>query len=237
MLVHNAGIASPPGGIPTKTKEGLDIMYSTNFLGSFLMTHLLEDSLSPAARVVMTSSVGSYSATAHFLYGASREIKESTPGVVARIITKIKAALGIQAESSAPAYGLSKAQQVLFADLLQQHFDRSLDYNRTAHAFSPGFTSTPIFSTFDVTWQTWFSDPFFALLKVTEKRVAVDTDEGAKTGTWLATWGAEIGKRKQGGAYWERMETRTSLVDLMNEKQKQDEWKRWEKDASTFWEI
>ncbi|KAJ4321622.1 hypothetical protein N0V94_002821 [Neodidymelliopsis sp. IMI 364377] len=201
------------------------------------MTHLLEDSLSPAARVVMTSSVGSYSATAHFLYGASRKTEKSTPGVVARIVTKVKAVLGIEAEGSAPAYGLSKAQQVLFADLLQQHFNRSPEYNRTAHSFSPGFTSTPIFSKYDVTWQTWISNPNFALLKVTEKWVGVDTDEGAKTGTWLATWGAEMGKKKQGGAYWERMDKRTSLVALMNKDQKQDEWNRWEKDASALWEI
>ena len=73
------------------------------------------------------------------------------------------------------------------------------------------------------------------MLKITEKWVAVDTDEGAKTGTWLATWGDEIGKKKQGGAFWERMETRTSIVDLMNDKRKAEEWRTWERDAGILW--
>jgi NAD(P)-dependent dehydrogenase (short-subunit alcohol dehydrogenase family) len=241
ILVHNAGIAAPPTGSATKTKEDLELMYTTNFLGSFLMTHLLESYLSPTARVVMTSSTGSYSTTAHFLRDASTKPMVSAPGIVEKTIAGIKAMLGLEAVSSAPAYGLSKAQQVLFAALLQQHFhaqahrsDSERTYH-TAHAFTPGFTSTPIFGKLDVTWQTWFTNPLFAVLKITEKWVAVDTDEGAKTGTWLATWGDEIGKRKQGGAFWERMETRTSVVDLMNDKRKADEWKKWERDAGILW--
>ncbi|KAF9693228.1 hypothetical protein EKO04_008603 [Ascochyta lentis] len=243
MLVHNAGIAAPPAGSSINTKEGLELMYKTNFLGSFLMTHLLETQLSPTARVVMTSSTGSYSATAHFLHGVARTKRPSAPGVLARITAKGKAILGLEVGSSAPAYGLSKAQQILFASLLQQRFDAQV-FNcvgdksyRTAHAFSPGFTSTAIFGKFDVTWQTWLTNPLFAILKITEKYVAVDTDEGAQTGAWLATWGDEIGKRRQGGAYWERMEERTSLVGMMDEKRKTDEWKAWENDAAVIWDI
>lgn len=141
---------------------------------------------------------------------------------------------------AAPAYGLSKAQQVLFAALLQGHFDRSPANGgtcRTAHAFTPGFTSTPIFGKFDVTWQTWVTNPLFAVLNTTEEWIAVDTDEGAKTGVWLATWGEEIGKRKDGGAFWERMEKRSSLIDLMKDKRKMGEWMTWERDAEIVWSI
>lgn len=75
------------------------------------------------------------------------------------------------------------------------------------------------------------------MLKTTEKWIAVDTDEGAKTGVWLATWGDEIGKRNNGGAFWESMQKRTSSVDLMNEKRKTREWMTWERDAEIAWSI
>lgn len=41
-LVHNAGIAAPVTGSSTKTNEELEIMYTTNFLGSYLTTYLFE---------------------------------------------------------------------------------------------------------------------------------------------------------------------------------------------------
>ncbi|KAJ4984198.1 short-chain dehydrogenase [Stagonosporopsis vannaccii] len=244
IIVHNAGIAAPPTGSATKTREGLDIIYATNFLGSFLMTSLLEPHLSPTARIVMTSSTGSYSAVSHFLAGEpSGKAKPSAPGIIAQVITKGKAILGIDAESSAPAYGLSKAQQVLFAALLQRRFNAksqaidSQKTSRSAHAFTPGFTSTPIFGKFDVTWQTWFSNPLFAILKTTQNWVAVPTDEGAKTGIWLATWGDKIGAQGRGGAFWERMQRRTSVVDLMDEKRRINQWGAWESDAEIVWSV
>ncbi|KZM18632.1 oxidoreductase [Ascochyta rabiei] len=120
MLVHNAGIAAPPAGSSIKTNEGLEIMHTTNFLGSFLMTHLLEPHLSSRARVVITSSTDSYSAIAHFAYDVARTEGITAPGLFTQLIARSKAILGLEAASSAPAYGLSKAQQVLLASLLQQ---------------------------------------------------------------------------------------------------------------------
>lgn len=219
-------------------------MYTTNFLGSVLMTHLLESNLSPTAKVVLTSSTGSYCAAAHFLQGeASGRVKALEPGIIAQTLAKDKAILGLEAESSVPAYGLTKAQQMVFAAHLQGHFDAhaspasSERACRTAHAFTPGFTSTPILGKFDVTWQTWFTNPLFAMLKTTGKWIAVGTDEGAKTGPWLATWGNEIGKGKQGGVFWGRMQKRTSLIDLMDDNRKADEWRTWERDAGIVWSV
>ncbi|KAF2439061.1 NAD(P)-binding protein [Karstenula rhodostoma CBS 690.94] len=237
MLVHNAGIAAPAAGSAAKSREGLDVMYTTNFLGGFLMTHLLENKLAPNARVVLTSSTGSYSGASYFLQAhneAPPNHRRSTPGVLARTTARVKALFGI-AESSAPAYARSKAQQVLFASLLQSRFEASHQTARTAHAFTPGFTSTPIFDKFDVSWRTWLSNPLFAALKITEKWIAVDTDEGAKTGLWLALWGDEIGRNGDGGGYWERMERRTSFVTLMSERRKEREWNVWERDAGIVW--
>ena len=168
MLVHNAGIAGPPAGA-AKTKDGLGVIYTTNFLGSFLMTNLLECNLSPAARVVCTSSTGHYSAVATLFPPPT---PTAQPGTAAALALK----------SDSVAYGHSKAQQVLFVQLLQRHFSSLPDNRRTAHVFTPGFTSTPIFGKMNPGWETWLSDPLFAMLRITEKWFAVDTDEGAKDG-------------------------------------------------------
>ena len=234
MLVHNAGIAAPPGGREMTKEKREKIMYKTNFLGSFLMTYLLEEKLSATARVVMTSSTGSYSAASHFLRPAPEGRRRTATGLLARALAKLRLILRME-ESSAPAYGLTKAQQVLFASLLQDHFNSSPNNKRTTHAFTPGFTSTPIFDKFDVTWRTWLSNPLFASLKLTEKCLAVDADEGAKTGTWLATWGDELGRKGLGGKYWEWMAERTSFVGLMDEEKKRREWRAWERDAGVEW--
>jgi NAD(P)-dependent dehydrogenase (short-subunit alcohol dehydrogenase family) len=218
MLVHNAGIAAPPPQSSWQGQDGLEIMYTTNFLGSFLMTHLLEDKLSPTARVVFTSSTGHYGGIF-----PSRSESTATAKELEKTLKKTPV-------SSAPAYSLTKAQQVLFASLLQRHFDLLPGNQRSAHSYTPGFTSTAIFAKFE---KNWLSNPLFTLLKLTEKTVALDTDEGAKTGWWLASCGGEI----EGGGYWERMMRRTSLIDRLSEGVKRREWRQWEKDAGVVWSV
>ncbi|KAF9736548.1 hypothetical protein PMIN06_004821 [Paraphaeosphaeria minitans] len=233
MLVHNAGIAEAGVGAATKSKDGLDVVYATNFLGSYLTTHLLEAKLAPTARVVFTSSSGAYAGASHFLRESddTAPSKDHPPGILARTTAGIKDALGIP-ENTADAYALSKAQQVLFASLLQARFSASPLPGRTAHAFMPGFATTAIFGKLDVSWRTWISNPLFAVLKATERWIAVDSDEGAKTGVWLASWGDEL----EGGGFWEWMEQRTSFVGLMGEGRKKREWGVWERDAGIVWE-
>jgi NAD(P)-dependent dehydrogenase (short-subunit alcohol dehydrogenase family) len=218
MLVHNAGIAAPPPSMLARGEDQLKIMYTTNFLGSFLMTHLLEDNLSPTARVVFTSSTGHYGGIF-----PSRTASTATAKELGKALKKTPV-------SSAPAYSLTKAQQVLFASLLQRRFDSSPDNQRSAHSYSPGFTSSAIFGKFE---KNWLSNPLFTLLKLTETTLALDTDEGAKTGWWLASCGGEI----EGGRYWDRMMRTTSLIDIMSEKVKIEEWRQWEKDAGVVWPV
>jgi NAD(P)-dependent dehydrogenase (short-subunit alcohol dehydrogenase family) len=234
MLVHNAGIASPPPNAPTTTKDGRDLVLVTNFLGSFLMTHLLEPNLSTTARIVLTSSSGHYAAS-DFL-----RPPPPPPGFVARLKNAVWNWCGLT--TSAPAYAHSKAQQVLFAHLLQRHFSGSNPKNeRSAHSFTPGFTSTSIFGKFDVTWRTWISNPLFATLKVTENYVAVDTDQGSRTGSWLAAEGCV----EEGGGFWEWSVRRTSLVDLLRGvlgekvfmKKAKGEWDLWEREAGVRWDV
>jgi NAD(P)-dependent dehydrogenase (short-subunit alcohol dehydrogenase family) len=240
MFVHNAGIASAPTNSPRTTQDGKDLIYVTNFLGSFLMTHLLEQQLAEDARVVFTSSSGHYAAE-KTLFEAPREKSESAktpaPGFLTRILQTLNTYMEV---SSAPAYGRSKAQQVLCAHLLQQHFSLAPNNRRTAHAFGPGFTRTPIFTKFEITWKTWFSNPFFAVLSATDHFAAVSPDVGAMTGTWLAA-----GEEKEGGGYWEWQSRETSVVDFLRAvlaerewgKKVEMEWGTWEGDAGVRWDI
>jgi len=243
MLCHNAGIAGPPEGSRTKDEKGRDVVLVTNFLGSFLMTNMLEGYLGEKARVVFTSSTGHYAAAETLmrpnLDDMTANITGDEGGVMQKLLHKTKAYLGI-GTTTLQSYALSKAHQVLFAALLQRRFDSTPNNRRSAHAFSPGFTSTPIFGKFAVSWKTWLSNPLFAVLKTTERYVAVDTDEGAKTRAWLASCGGEEGIK---GGYWEWMSRRMSLVEFVEKRLGEEEWKvqcervwrEWEEDSGCTW--
>lgn len=238
MLIHNAGIATVVAGSPGKTPDGNDLLLTTNFYGSFLMTRLLLSHLTSTARVVLTSSTGSYGAL-DFLQPPKTKAS-AAPGFLARLGTSISTSLKLTSPS-APAYSHSKALQVLFAYLLQAQFDLDRNNRRSAHSFGPGFTSTPIFSKFDYSWRFVLVDPFFMLLKVTERYVAVDADQGARTGSWLASEGSKEG----GGGFWEWGVRRTSLVDFLRgtlgkeewEKRVRGEWKGWEERTGAEWKL
>ncbi|KAI8941521.1 hypothetical protein NX059_002736 [Plenodomus lindquistii] len=246
MLVHNAGIAEVPSGTRTKDDKGRDIIYVTNFIGSWLMTRFLEEKLSKDARVVFTSSLGSYASASILETDRVTDASSSTSlsgrlsGLFKKIIKFVQKGLGLS-PSSSPAYTKSKAQQVLLAHLLQQRFSLQPDSHRSAHAFSPGFTSTPIFSTLDMGWRLWIADPGFAFLGASEKWIAVDPAEGAKTGVWLAGCGGEVA----GGGFWDWGRRMTSVVDLLKGSMGQDDWKKaarrtwetWERDAGVEWDI
>ncbi|KAI4662925.1 uncharacterized protein J4E79_004236 [Alternaria viburni] len=212
MLCHNAGIAGPPEGSRTKDEKGRDVVLVTNFLGSFLMTNLLEGYLGEKARVVFTSSTGHYAAAETLMRPNLEAVASKTTsdegGVVQKLLHKTKAYLGI-GTTTLQSYALSKAHQVLFAALLQRRFDSSPKNHRTAQAFSPGY-------------------------------VAVDTDEGAKTGAWLASCGGEEGVE---GGYWEWTSRRMSLVEFVERQLGEKEWKvqcekvwrGWEEDSGCTW--
>jgi NAD(P)-dependent dehydrogenase (short-subunit alcohol dehydrogenase family) len=236
MLVHNAGIASIPPNTPSTTKDGKDLIELTNFIGSFLMTHLLESSLSTDARVVLTSSTGHY--------GAERLLQpRHAPSTAKPSLFKQGQDLvwqKLNLSSPAPAYAHSKGQQVLFAYLLQRHFSATPQNQKSAHSFTPGFTSTEIFGKFDITWRTWLANPLFAILKVTERYIAVTSEEGSRTGAWLAA-----GEAREGGGFWEWGNRRTSLIDFLEAKMGEEkfvekckkEWELWETDSGEQWDV
>ena len=250
ILCHNAGITQPPFPL---TSEGIETVYATNFLGSFLLTHLLEKHLSPSARIIFTSSTGQLSAkfTPYFSTQSVRGMIE--PGFHAPCFSI--PILGLHAWNparSSQKYAQTKGMQCAFVRRLQRRFDTNttLDKDgkvlgrRTAHTFTPGFTMTPIFG--KIQSGTSFlldliKDPSFTLLTVTTF-AATDVTQGAMTGLWLASApeeeiaGAdEVGREPGGGGYWDRLHREMSVADIMSDKMLDRLWERWEADAGIEW--
>ena len=253
ILIHNAGISVPAEPF---TPEGLETVYATNFLGSFLLTHLLEPYLSPSARVIFTSSSGQLNASfpSHPPFSTSPVRFTLEPGYHVPTLTILFLNWSIFNPSSSNKYAQSKGMQCAFARLLQKRFDRqhhAPDHHhtsknshhhkhadapssssasatstlispprRTAHAFTPSFTSTPIFgkitsptpnshpnsltmtakdrpTTVDTTVSTvksslalLLSDPIFFFLTITTF-LATPVSQGSMTGLWLASASTE----------------------------------------------
>ena len=234
FLFHNAGIGTTPVG-QEFTPDGFPLVYETNFLGSFLLTYLLEPHLAPGVRIILTSSTSQYTSsfTSNFSLG--------------RVVGNLEPAFHVPAGAVKPknpapdsaVYTQTKAMQVAFAKLLQSHFDRKaaeagLPSRRIAHAFSPGYTATPIFGQLAETG--FFADPAFWVLKMTNTVLATDVSQGAATGVYLACSNDEaVVGEGAGGGYWHRMTRRISNIDMMNKDEVERFWVRWERDAGVEW--
>lgn len=215
ILIHNAG-ATTTSEDDQVTDEGLGTIYTTNFLGSFLLTSLLEKDLQPNARVIFTSSVGNYSGDVNHIF----ELPNMDPSHV-------------KLPDSA-LYADTKACQIAFVRLLQKRFDRIYPNKHIiTHAFSPGYTSTPIF---DKTSNVpFFVDPVFWVLKAATV-LAIPVEQGAATGLWLATTDdKEVVGESMGGGYWDRCVQRTVPVQLLPSEQLQRLWQMWERHSGSHW--
>lgn len=221
ILIHNAGIASTSADNRT-TAEGLGTIYATNFLGSFLLTSLLEPNLSLNARVILTSSTGQYSAAPRRLFTMPR----LAPAPSKRDGSKSQ-------PSDSALYADTKFMQVAFASLLQQRFDAAPNNRRLAHAFTPGYTFTPIFE--KTTSLPGIVDPLYLVLKACTA-LSLPVEQGAATGLWLATTkDPEVIGIGSGGRYWDRCVRRSTAVDALPEGELERMWHLWEVDAGAKW--
>jgi NAD(P)-dependent dehydrogenase (short-subunit alcohol dehydrogenase family) len=86
ILAHNAGISFPPTG-KEFTENGFEFQYQVNFLSSFLLTGLLDTDkhLAEDARILFTSSIGSYAGTLPESFNLTRtHLKVRTSFVILR---------------------------------------------------------------------------------------------------------------------------------------------------------
>ena len=227
FLFHNAGIGSDSG--QPFTPDGLSTTYVTNLLGSFLLTQILEPSLSNEARIIFTSSISNYVSDFVPTFSLEAVRNRLEPGFHAS---------DDRGADDVDVYGHTKAMQIVFAKLLQSRWDAAAkvggrENERIAHAFSPGFTSTPALPRLkDLRIEGKFA--FRVLCAATA--LATDVSQGAATGVWLATTRDEaVVGEKMGGGYWERMTRRATRVDLMDTEMLERFWIRWEADAGISW--
>lgn len=228
ILVHNAGIGSIPKSASEFSEDDFELTYATNFLGSFLLTHLLEGSLSDDARIIFTSSTGQYLGKISKNFSIESVKNKVEPGFHAA---------GRRA-LDADRYGMTKCMQCALARNLQLRFERQAAASGTqnrkiAHSFSPGYTVTPIFGKLEL--KSFWADPEFAFLKACTW-LATPVSEGAATGSWLASTNEQqvIGPGK-GGRYWDRCVRRKSAADMLDEDTLNRLWLRWEADAGVNW--
>ena len=233
LLFHNAGIVSAPAG-KEFTSEGFPMPYATNFLGSFFLTHLLEPCLAPDARVIFTTSAGQYSGSFSPTFSLQSIKDRLEPGFHVRT----RALKDSRSAPDSATYYQTKCMQAAFAKLLQSHFDRvdrdsGHQARRVAHAFSPGFTKTPIFD--HILAKSPWEDPTFWILKATTA-FATDVSQGAATAVWLAgTQENEVVGVGHGGDHWLRMTRRLSTADMMHQNALERLWLRWEADCGIEW--
>lgn len=233
ILVHNAGMVAPAPASAGKeaqfSTDGFELLYQTNFLSSFLLTHLLEPCLSADSRIIFTSSVAHYSAgfgSHSFATEQTIEIKERDFHEGARGIDTI--------------YAQGKFMQAVFALTLQEHFDRlqseeaGKQTQRRAYSFSPGFTKTTLFDA--VEGMKFSISPVSWTLRATMSTLGIPWDQGAATGVYLASSNDLQVVGTQGGGYWDRMKQRRSKADLLDQAARDRFWTRWCADAGIAWE-
>lgn len=119
VLINNAGVMTPP---LTRTRQGFELQFGVNHLGSFALTSLLLPKLSqaPQARVVVTSSLAHRGATIEW-----DDLHAETSYVRAR------------------RYGASKLANALFLFTLDRRL-RAAGSSVTAVGCHPGFAATDL---------------------------------------------------------------------------------------------
>lgn len=122
LLVNNAGRNSSG-----KSEDNLDLLFQTNFLGHFLLTSLLLDSMAPNARVINLSSV-----MHHFCHGIDLTDASQWKGIAMAETTTTN------------VYSLSKLAALLFTGMLNQRYgDRIISI-----AVNPGAVNSDIWRNF-----------------------------------------------------------------------------------------
>jgi NAD(P)-dependent dehydrogenase (short-subunit alcohol dehydrogenase family) len=153
FLIHNAGVSgvvfSSQASDKASQDDGLETVYKTNALSSYLLTYLLEDRLAPRARIIFTSSPaqGFGAFASDFPLSSTHGVVESgfhTPVGRSGKTRPLRRRLTPEAY-----YVNTKSMQCAMAKLMQWRFNSQENNGKVAHAFSPGFTQTPIFSKFD----------------------------------------------------------------------------------------
>jgi NAD(P)-dependent dehydrogenase (short-subunit alcohol dehydrogenase family) len=120
VLINNAGVMMPPY---TKTKDGFELQFGANYLGHFLLTGLLLDTIlkTPDSRIVTLSSI------------AHRNGKINFDDLQSE-----------QRYSASDAYGQSKLACLMFTFELQRRLEKEGHQQTISTAAHPGIATTEL---------------------------------------------------------------------------------------------
>ncbi|RZC42155.1 retinol dehydrogenase 12, partial [Asbolus verrucosus] len=123
-LINNAGIMFGPY---IESRDGFESQFSTNYLGHFLLTHLLLPQIKAAGTETAKSRIINVSSCAHIVGEINFEDINNRHRYI-----------------SAEAYAQSKLAQVLFTNYLQAVFDKE-KVPVQLHSVHPGIVNTELF--------------------------------------------------------------------------------------------
>ena len=142
VLVNNAGIAGNPG---TKTADGFERLFQTDYLGHFLLTDLLLPKLEAAAGRVVSVSSGAHEQAcemAGWPEGCFADWTYMPPPLIPRRNVTVHYRNGETHVTSASMYGAAKWFQIQHVAALAEKQSRI-----TAVSVSPGFANTTMTGT------------------------------------------------------------------------------------------
>ncbi|KAL9937185.1 hypothetical protein V8E36_003594 [Tilletia maclaganii] len=202
-------------------EDGFETLYTTNFLGHFLLLNLLEPRLAEDARIILTSSFGAISATWSD-FSTAQTKHQVEPGF------HVRTGLSIAADATASedsAYRQTKGMQVILARALNERAART-GSRRIAFAFHPGLVSTAIFTPIRDARNIKGA---YALISAMERLVGIKADKAAYTPIMLGTaTEAALGGKGRWSQIWERSLPFASVSDRPSTARF---WERWCNDA------
>ncbi|XP_076887268.1 short-chain dehydrogenase TIC 32, chloroplastic-like [Bidens hawaiensis] len=161
ILINNAGILSPGFKL---SKDGMEQHFATNYIGHFLLTNLLLETMKITSneqktegRIINVSSISH--CFAYNLHAFSDQINHESSH-----------------SSSLYAYGRSKLANILHANELARRFKEE-GVNITANSLLPGYIATEIFRDYNV---------FSVICNTVLKHFLKDISQGAATTCYLA---------------------------------------------------
>ena len=122
VMINNIGISPMHSGM---TEDGFELVFETNYLGHFLLTHLLMEHFNPKARVLSVTS----------------DMHNPPGGVEWKGVDYI----AYEAENDQKKYAYSKLCLIYFTHTLSKMFAEE-GLGKTANSFNPGFMAETNFS-------------------------------------------------------------------------------------------
>jgi len=141
ILINNAGVMASPFKL---TEDGFESQLAINYLGHFLLTHLLFPQLKAGGTKECNSRIVNVSSCVHLLGNINFDDIHGTKCYYPPV-----------------AYNQSKLAQVLFTRYLQKMLDKNPSNNVQIYAVHPGVVDTDLFCHSSTTYIPWFKKLFF----------------------------------------------------------------------------